>query len=78
MQYTSENWPDVREVRCELGLSQQELASFLGVSTRTIQSCEQGWRNLGPALERTLVLLLIISRRREEAATVKLLGCDGV
>lgn len=58
------HWPDVRAAREELGLSQKEMATFLGVSIRTVQSCEQGWRHLSPALERTLLVLLIISRRR--------------
>jgi len=56
-------FPDIRTIRQEMGLSQRELAQFLGVSPRTVQSCEQGWRSLGVALEKHLLLLLIIYRR---------------
>ena len=42
-----------------MGLSQSEFADLLGVSPRTVQSCEQGWRDPGPAVERTALLLLM-------------------
>jgi len=54
---------DVAEIRGELGLTQTELADLLGVSHRTVQSCEQGWREPSASLEKTLLLHLIISRR---------------
>ena len=50
-------------MRQELGLSQTELADLLGVSPRTVQSCEQGWRHPSPALERLALLLLIAFRQ---------------
>jgi DNA-binding XRE family transcriptional regulator len=53
---------DVRRVRQELGLSQAELAAVLGVSPRTIQSCEQGWRKPSCSLEKMLVLLVMADR----------------
>ena len=59
------DWQDllqVRRVREELGLSQQGLADLIGVSLRTVQSCEQGWRRPTAALERSLLLLLLASR----------------
>ena len=52
-------------VRDELGLSQAELADLLGVSPRTVQSWEQGWRYPSSALERLLLLLLIACRQGE-------------
>ena len=61
--------PDLRGMREELGLSQTELADLLGVSARTIQSCEQGWRKLSPALERMALLLLVASRRGRDLDT---------
>ena len=62
---TAVDWQDllrVRRVRAELGLSQTQLADLIGVSPRTIQSCEQGWRRPTAALERSLLLLLLASR----------------
>ena len=48
---------DLRAIRAELGLSQVELASLVGFSVRTIQSCEQGWRKPSAALEKMVLLL---------------------
>ena len=57
---------DVRRVRDELGLSQSQFADLAGVSTRAIQSCEQGWRTPSSALERTILLLLLAYRNGRE------------
>ena len=54
---------DVKTVREELGVSQAELAVLLGVSPRTVQSCEQGWRKPSSALERSILLLLMAWRQ---------------
>ena len=53
---------DLRAVRMELELSQSELADLIGVSTRTVQSCEQAWRKPGPAVEKALIVLLMAHR----------------
>jgi DNA-binding XRE family transcriptional regulator len=53
---------DLKAIRRELGLSQSEFADTIGVSVRTVQSCEQGWRNPSPAVEKAALLLLIASR----------------
>ena len=53
---------DIRRIRGELGLSQTQLADLIGVSPRTIQSCEQGWRRPSSALEKAVLLLLLASR----------------
>ena len=58
--------PNLRAVREELGLSQAEFASYLGVSVRTIQSCEQGWRCPGPSVRKLVLFLLITHRRKGE------------
>ena len=50
---------DIRAVREELGLSQTGLAERLGVSPRVVQSCEQGWRNPSPGVEKAALLLLM-------------------
>jgi DNA-binding XRE family transcriptional regulator len=50
---------NLRAVRDRLGLSQSEFAALLGYSARTVQSCEQGWRQPSPALEKAALLLLL-------------------
>ena len=70
---------DLTAVREELRLSQSELAALLGVSPRTIQSNEQGWRKPSPALERSILLLLIAWRQGEDFsshACHKTVDCD--
>jgi DNA-binding XRE family transcriptional regulator len=54
---------DVKRSREQLGVTQQELADLLGVSVRTVQSCEQGWRKPSAALEKSLLLLHLASRQ---------------
>ena len=53
---------DIKVIREELGLSQSELAARLGVSPRTIQACEQGWRNPSDSLEKSILILLMARR----------------
>ncbi len=53
---------DLKTIRTELELSQTELADLIGVSQRTVQSCEQGWRKPSPALERAVLLILLAKR----------------
>ena len=61
-QAATTRWPDVHVIRQELGLSQQDLADLLGVSTHTVQSVEQGWRHFSPCAERGLLLILAANR----------------
>lgn len=61
----SEAGLNLKAIRLELGLSQADLAHLVGFSVRAIQSCEQGWRKPGPALERAVLLLLMSKRNRE-------------
>ena len=56
---------DVARIRRELDLSQSELAGLMGMSSRAVQSYEQGWRRPSPAAQRLLLLLLIAQRRGE-------------
>ncbi|MBN1960669.1 MAG: helix-turn-helix domain-containing protein [Deltaproteobacteria bacterium] len=58
-----ENILSLKQIRREMALSQSQLATLLGVSPRTVQSCEQGWRKPSPALEKTLLLLRIAHER---------------
>ncbi len=41
---TKVNWPTAAEARAQVGLSQVDFASLLGVSARTLQDWEQGRR----------------------------------
>lgn len=55
--------PDPQEIRERLGLSQDEFATVLGVSVRTLQNWEQGRRMpTGPA-----AMLLRVADRHPEA-----------
>jgi DNA-binding XRE family transcriptional regulator len=44
--------------RLLLGKSQSQMARLLGISSRSVQSFEQGWRNIPPSVERHLLVLL--------------------
>jgi hypothetical protein len=49
---------NIRSVRKALGVSQSKAATLLGVSTKAIQSYEQGARSTPPYVQRTAALLL--------------------
>jgi len=54
--------PTVRSLREELGRSQREMAELVGVSTKAIQSYEQGWRQTPPYVEQQILLQAILRR----------------
>lgn len=59
-------------------MGQSEFADALGVSLRTVQSCEQGWRNPGPAVEKAALFLLMIHHHGPEVGTFvcwETIGC---
>jgi DNA-binding XRE family transcriptional regulator len=58
-------------IRQELGLSQKAFAELLGCSPRTIQSCEQGWRQPSPAMERLALLIFVSLKQGCELAAHK-------
>ena len=60
---------DLKAVRKVLGLGQTEFADVLGTSLRTVQSCEQGWRNPGPAVEKAALLLLMVHHHGPDVGT---------
>jgi DNA-binding transcriptional regulator YiaG len=62
---TPMNVPTVKSVREELGHSQRAMAALLGVSTKAVQSYEQGWRKTPPHVEQ-MVLLQVILRRHPD------------
>lgn len=70
---------DLRALRSELGLTQTEFAGLLSVSARTVQSCEQGWRNPSAAVEKSALLLLLAHRHGQEFrrhSCWEVLGCS--
>jgi len=60
---------DLKALRQTVGLGQSELADMLGVSVRAVQSCEQGWRNPGPAVEKAALLLLMVHHHGPKTGT---------
>lgn len=50
--------PDPREVRRELGLTQQQLADRIGVTVKAVQHWEQGVRQPSGQSERALERLI--------------------
>ena len=71
----------LKAIRRRIGLSQSEFADLLGVSLRTVQSCEQGWRNPSPPVERAALLLLMAHRHGADLTGHRCwdtLGCSEV
>ena len=48
------------QIRGHLGKTQKELAQLLGVSSKAIESFEQGWRSVPTHTERHLLFLLAL------------------
>ncbi len=46
--------------RSQLDKTQDQLARLLGISTKGVQSFEQGWRNVPLHIERQLLLMLFL------------------
>ncbi len=54
----------LKEVRCEKGLSQSQLAELVGVSRNTISSIETGQFN--PTAKLALILCIALDRKFED------------
>lgn len=70
---------DLKAVRTDLGMSQVAFADLLGVSERTVQSCEQGWRKPSAAVEKAAILLLLTKRHGPglaENVCWEVMGCS--
>lgn len=59
------NKKGLSKIRHHLGKTQGQLAQLLGVSTKAIQSFEQGWRRIPPHVERQALFLLAMKANRE-------------
>lgn len=51
---------DFANIRHDLGKTQAEMASLLGVSSKAVQSFEQGWRSVPGHVERQALFLLYL------------------
>ena len=54
----------VKGIRSTLGRTQSELAAALGISTKAVQSYEQGWRSVPVRVLIQLVVLLALYRKQ--------------
>ncbi len=52
--------PQLKMLREDMGLSQNEMAQRLGISRKAVQSYEQGWRVMPPYIEKLLILHAIL------------------
>ena len=59
------NAPTMRMLRMELNHSRREMGALLGVSKKTMQSYEQGWRHVPPHVEQMLILQWIVHRWKD-------------
>jgi len=53
-------------IRRYLGKTQSEMAQLLGVSSKAIQSFEQGWRNIPAHAERQALFLLALKKLQKK------------
>jgi DNA-binding transcriptional regulator YiaG len=68
----------VKVVRGLLGRTQSELASALGLSVKTVQSYEQGWRNVPTRMIIQLLVFLALHREKavEKIRCWQIRGCS--
>jgi hypothetical protein len=57
------------QIRQHLGKTQKQMAQLLGTSAKTIQSFEQGWRNIPVHIERQVLFLLAMKGFQNKANT---------
>lgn len=53
-------------IRSQLSKTQKQMAQLLGISLKSVQSFEQGWRNIPPHVERQALFLLTMKRARKD------------
>ena|GEM_PF-319611 len=68
----------VKRIRKGLGLTQQGLAQSLGISTKAVQSYEQGWREVPGRVMMQVLVLCAVHRRSYEDETPcwEIKGCS--
>jgi hypothetical protein len=60
------NKKEFSNIRHALGKSQEEMAKLLGISTKAIQSFEQGWRKVPVYAERQMYFLMYLKKHPEK------------
>jgi DNA-binding XRE family transcriptional regulator len=60
------NRKEFSRIRRHLDKTQAEMARLLGSSLKTLQSYEQGWRNIPTHVERQALFLLVMKEGREK------------
>jgi len=65
------------QIRRRLGKTQSQMAQLLGVSSKAIQSFEQGWRKIPVNVERQALFLLAkeVSKKRRGTPCWVILDC---
>jgi len=58
------NKKEIAEIRSQLGKTQKQMSQLLGTSLKSVQSFEQGWRNVPVHIERQALFLLAMKRCR--------------
>jgi len=48
----------IKRLRDNLDITQAEMATILGISLKSVQSYEQGWRKIPPYIEKMVLLLI--------------------
>jgi DNA-binding XRE family transcriptional regulator len=56
------NKKEIALIRSQLGKTQKQMAQLLGISIKSLQSFEQGWRRVPVHIERQSLLLLALKR----------------
>jgi DNA-binding XRE family transcriptional regulator len=54
---------ELAQIRRHLRKSQTQMAQILGVSVKSVQSFEQGWRNIPLHIERQVLLIVALKHR---------------
>ena len=60
------NKKEFSEIRQALGKTQVQLSQLLAVSLKTVESFEEGWRNIPVYVERQILFLLSLKRASSE------------
>ena len=66
---------DFKKARKALGKTQKNLALMLCISTKAVQSYEQGWREIPPHVEREILLLLATKGKKKTRPCWEVTNC---
>jgi hypothetical protein len=71
------NATEFRSIRQQFLKTQKQMSELLGISIKTIQSIEQGWRSIPPYVERQVLFLVALKNKNQGrlAPCWKIRGC---